>query len=159
MNLAAASTFRHRFSPAIHSFKADSPLFSSAVGLSPASVSAALRGGVRQTFCHIARRNQLSEFLSVWRRFGIAHHLLNLGITQTGRSFDDDGLLLASCFIFALTFRIIVGVDIESDFDLRYAVAQAEYRRSNAPAICFMKPVCAHLAPHESLPLFIVVRR
>src|SRR3546814_6141263 len=52
---------------------------------------------------------------------GILHHLLDLGVAETARGLDADGLLLAGRLVLGADVDDAVGVDVEGDLDLRHA--------------------------------------
>ena len=54
-------------------------------------------------------------------------HAINFGITQTRRCCDGDMLAAAGCFVLSCNLQDAVGVNIESNFDLRYAARRRGY--------------------------------
>src|SRR5262249_49800718 len=64
-------------------------------------------------------RLALLVFLGV--SFGVLDHLLDVGLRQAARSLDADLLLLAGALVLRRDVDDAVGVDVESDLDLRHA--------------------------------------
>src|ERR1700752_911661 len=57
----------------------------------------------------------------------VGHHSVHLFIRQLSRSGDSDLLLFAALLVFSRDGQDSVGVDVESDFDLRYASRSIPY--------------------------------
>src|ERR1700691_5503519 len=71
----------------------------------------------------------LLVFLGV--RFGVLDHLLDVALGQAAGRLDADLLLLAGAFVLGRNIDDAVGVDVESDLDLRHAAR----RRRNTDEI------------------------
>ena len=70
----------------------------------------------------VARLGQLAPLLVLGGvALGVALHPLDLLLGQAPGSFDPDRLLLARSLILGSGLKDAVGVDLETDFDLRYA--------------------------------------
>ena len=63
----------------------------------------------------------LEGFVFFGVRFGVFHHALYFVFGEAGAGFDDDGLFFAGFFVFGRDVQDAVGVNVETDFDLRHA--------------------------------------
>ena len=57
---------------------------------------------------------------------GVIYHTVDVGLVHPGTGLDYDALLLAGAFVLGRHAEDAVGVDVESDFDLRYSPGRGD---------------------------------
>src|SRR5690606_11560463 len=90
-----------------------------------ARLAQGLAHGVGKAIGGVAGLHQLLELLVLGGvGLGVAHHLLDLVLTEAGGCLDDDGLLLAGGLVLGGHVENTVGIDVEGHLDLRHAAGR-----------------------------------